>query len=148
MATNTIDHGTFSRLVEAGAVRAAHVVGQPGGWALMVKYGMHERPLAAKNTGAVRVWRRFETLASYLKDVGLTQFDVDASNYDPTSSTAARRPDRAEALKNAHEAAAYDKWFREQVQASIEDPRQSVSDEEANAHMEQVFASLEQEARR
>lgn len=148
MATNTIDHGTFSRLVEAGAVRAAHVVGQPGGWALMVKYGMHERPLAAKNTGAVRVWRRFETLASYLKDVGLTQFDVDASNYDPTSSTAARRPDRAEALKKAHEAAAYDKWFREQVQASIEDPRQSVSDEEANAYMEQVFASIEQEARR
>jgi len=148
MATNTIDHGTFSRLVEAGAVRAAHVVGQPGGWALMVKYGMHERPLAAKNTGAVRGWRRFETLASYLKDVGLTHFDVDASNYDPTSSTAARRPDRAEALKKAHEAAAYDKWFREQVQASIEDPRQSVSDEEANAHMEQVFAGLEQEARR
>lgn len=148
MATNTIDHGTFSRLVEAGAVRAAHVVGQPGGWALMVKYGMHERPLAAKNTGAVRVWRRFETLASYLKEVGLTQFDVDASNYDPTSSTAARRPDRAEALKKAHEAAAYDKWFREQVQASIEDPGQSVSDEEANVHMEQVFASLEQEARR
>lgn len=148
MATNTIDHGTFSRLVEAGAVRAAHVVGQPGGWALMVKYGMHERPLATKNTGAVRVWRRFETLASYLKDVGLTQFDVDASNYDPTSSTAAKRPDRAEALKKAHEAAAYDKWFREQVQASIDDPRQSVSEEEANAQMERVFASLEKEARR
>jgi len=146
MASKTIDHGTFSRLVEAGAVRAAHVVGQSGGWTLMVKYGMHERPLAAKNTGAVRVWRRFETLASYLKDVGLTQFDVDASNYDPTSRTGAKRPDRAAALKKAHEAAAYDKWFREQVKASIEDPRQSVADEEANVHMEQVFASLDQEA--
>ena len=28
--SETIDHGTLSRLVEAGAVRAAHVVGQPG----------------------------------------------------------------------------------------------------------------------
>lgn len=148
MATNTIDHNTFSRLVEAGAVRAAHVVGQPGGWSLTVRYGMHERPLAAKNSGAVRVWRRFETLASYLKDVGLTQFDVDATHYDPTSSATPKRPDRAEAMKKAHEAAAYDKWFREQVQASIEDSLLSVSDDAANVHMEQVFASLEKEERR
>lgn len=148
MATNILDHGTLARLVEAGAVRGAHVIGQPGGWALMVTYGMQERPLAAKNTGAVRVWRRFETLASYLKGLGLTHFDVDAANYAPDSSTAAKRPDRAEALKRAHEAAAYDKWFRVQVQASIEDPRPSLSDEEASTHMENVFASLEKEAGR
>lgn len=36
------------------------------------------------------------------------------------------RPDRAEALKRAHEAAAYDAWFREQVQASIDDPRPDI----------------------
>ena len=147
MATNTIDHGTLSRLVEAGVVSGAHIIGQPGGWTVTVKYGKHERPLAAKNTGAVRVWRRFETLASYLKEMGLTQFDVDTALYDQHSATAAKRPDRAEALKKAHEAANYDKWFREQVQASINDPRPSVSNEEANAHMEGVFARLEKKAR-
>ena len=42
MTTETIDHGTLSRLVEAGAIRAAHVIGQAGGWALSVKYGMAE----------------------------------------------------------------------------------------------------------
>lgn len=147
MAINTLDHGTLSRLVEAGAVSGAHVIGQPGGWALIVKYGMHERTLAAKNSGAVRVWRRFETLASYLKEIGLTQFEVDASNYDPDSTTATKRPDRAEALKRAHGAAAYDAWFREQVQASIDDPRPSLTDEEANTHMARVFARLEKQAR-
>ncbi|WP_446662251.1 antitoxin PaaA2 family protein, partial [Escherichia coli] len=43
------------------------------------------------------------------------------------------RPDRAEALKRAHEAAAYDAWFREQVQAAIDDPRPALSHEEAKS---------------
>lgn len=134
MTTETIDHSTLSRLVQAGVVREAHVVGQSGGWTVMVKFGMHEQALATKNTRAVRVWRRFETLASYLKDIGLTQFDVDTADYCQDSTTAAKRPDRAEALKKAHEAAAYDKWFREQVQASIDDPRPSIPNEEVEAY--------------
>ncbi len=63
----TIDHGTLSHLVEAGVVRGAHIVGQPGGWAVMVRYGMHERPLAAQRSRNVRLFRKFETLVSYLK---------------------------------------------------------------------------------
>jgi len=45
----------------------------------------------------------------------LTQFDMDATNFDQDAATTAKRPDRAEALKKAHKAAAYDKWFRAQV---------------------------------
>ncbi|HCP77361.1 MAG: hypothetical protein CML16_02265 [Pusillimonas sp.] len=144
--SETIDHTTLSRLVEAGVVHGAHVVGQPGGWAVMVKYGVHERPLATQRNHQVRVFRRFETLVSYLKEMGLSQFDVDAANFDQNSVTAAKRPDRAEALKKAHEAAAYEKWFRDQVQASIDDPRPSLTNEEANEHMERVFATLDKKA--
>ena len=60
MTAETIDHVTLSRLVEAGAVRGAHIVGQPGGWAVMVQYGTHERPLAAQRSRQVRLFRRFE----------------------------------------------------------------------------------------
>ncbi|EII2810283.1 hypothetical protein LG734_005355 [Salmonella enterica subsp. enterica serovar Java] len=126
MATETIDHTTLSRLVEAGAVRGAHIIGQPGGWSVMVRYGMHERPLAAQRSHNVRLFRRFETLVSYLKGIGIARFDVDSSDYTPDAVNTARRPDRAEALKRAHEAAAYDAWFREQVQASIDDPRPGI----------------------
>jgi hypothetical protein len=38
-------------------------------------------------------------------------------------------------MKRAHEAAAYNAWFHEQVQASIDDPRSSVSDDQARTHM-------------
>lgn len=142
MAAETIDHGTLSRLVEAGAVRGAHIVGQRGGWAVMVRYGMHERPLAAQRSRNVRLFRRFETLVSYLKDIGIAHFDVDAANFDPDSIKTTRRPDRAEALKRAHEAAAYDRWFREQVQAAIDDPRPSIPHEEVAAEWQAERAEL------
>lgn len=138
----TIDHGTLSRLVEAGAVSGARIIGQSGGWTVLVKYGMAERPLAAQRSRQARLFRKFETLVSYLKEIGIARFDVDAADYDTETATAKRRPDRAEALKRTHEAAAYDAWFREQVQASIDDPRPSVPHSEVVAEWEAERAIL------
>lgn len=137
-----IDHSTLSQLVAAGAVKGAHIVGQNGGWAVLVKFGTTERPLAAQRSRQMRLFRKFETLVSYLKKMGIVRFNVDAANYDIDTTIAPRRPDRAEALKRAHEAAAYDTWFREQVQASVGDPRASVSDEEARAQFAARKAAL------
>ena len=139
MATDTIDHTTLSRLVEAGAVRAAHVVAQAGGWAVLIKYGLHERPLAVRRSREVRLFKRFETLVSYLKELGLAKFDVDAAAYDPTTLSTQRRPDRSEALKRAHESAAYDAWFREQVQESIDDPRPSIPHDQVMAKAQAII---------
>lgn len=61
MPTATINHDTLSRLAEAGAVRAAHAVGQTGGWALSVQYGMAERFLAAQRSGKLRLFRKCGT---------------------------------------------------------------------------------------
>lgn len=139
MATTreTIDHATLARLVEAGAVRGANVVGQAGGWGVVIQYGMTERVLAAKR-GAVRIFRKFETLAGYLRDIGIVRYQVDATQYDPTAQQGERRRgDAAERMKRAHEAAAYDDWLRTKVTASlagIEDGSNDiVSDEEWQA---------------
>jgi hypothetical protein len=102
---DTIDHRTLSRLVEAGAVRGAHVIGQRGGWALIIRYGMQERPLAAQRSGQVRLFKKLDTVAAYLHGIGLARFDVDAANYEP-DALAGRRPDRAEALRRTFAAAA------------------------------------------
>ncbi|CAM3408646.1 hypothetical protein ABLA30_20300 [Xenorhabdus nematophila] len=134
MATETIDHSTLYHLVEAGAVHAAHVIGTPDGWTVMVKYGLTERPLAAQRNRQVRLFKKLETLVNYLKNIGIAQFDVDASRYSSESLNKNSRPDRAIALKRAHEAAAYDEWFREQVQASINDPHPAFSHEETKRH--------------
>lgn len=134
MTPETIDHSTLSRLVEAGAVRGAHILGQRGGWAVLVKYGTHERPLAAQRSGQVRIFRKFETLVNYLREIGIARFDVDAANYDAAVLNSAQRPDRAEALRRAHAAAAHDTWFRAQVEQALikaDDPEtQWVTNEE------------------
>lgn len=135
MATETIDHRALSQLVEAGAVRGAQAVGRAGGWALVIKYGATERSLAAQRSRQVRLFKRMDSLVAYLRQVGISSFEVDAANYTPEGGRAHSRPDRAEALRNAHQAAAYDKWFRQQVEVALieaDDPAtQWVSNEDA-----------------
>ncbi|AXF19197.1 hypothetical protein CUJ89_00775 [Burkholderia pyrrocinia] len=143
MATETIDQKTLVQLVEAGAVRAARVVGCGNGWAVSARCGANERFLSAKR-GDVRVFRRFETLVSFLRDIGISRFDVDASDFDPDAAGGATRPDRAAALKAAHEAAAHDRWFRDQVQQALDDPRPSVPDAEVRAGLASRRAALRQ----
>ncbi|WP_193087957.1 hypothetical protein [Advenella sp. FME57] len=128
-----IDDTTLSKMVETGVVHGVHVIGQAGGWTVMVNDGAHKYPLATRNISVVRVWRRFETLVSYFKDIGLTQFEVDAANFEQDSTSRAKRTDQIEALKMAHEATDHDTWFREQVQASIDDPRRSIAHEKVKA---------------
>lgn len=123
---DTIDHTTLTHLVEAGAVRAAHAIGQSGGWAVVVKYGMVERALTASRSKQVRLFKKLETLVEYLKGIGISRFDVDAAEYDPATTKTVSRPDRSAALKAAHEAAAYDKYFRAAVQDALDDPRAGI----------------------
>ncbi|MGZ4953961.1 MAG: hypothetical protein ACXV79_02575 [Methylobacter sp.] len=121
MSAETIDHNTLSRLVEAGAVRGAHVIGQTGGWGVMIKYGMLERPLAATRSKKIRTFKKLETLVAYLKEIGISRFDVDATQYDPATVQTYTRPDRAEVMRKAHEAVEHDKWFREQVELGLKE---------------------------
>ncbi len=143
MTHSMIDHATLSRLAEAGAIDKTLVVGQLGGWSIVVRYGKSENSLAAQRSRQVRLFKRMETLVSYLKDVGISQFDVDAAEYAAESS---KRPDRAEALKRAHEAAEHDRWFREQVEIGLreaDDPNTVwISNEDANKEMDAFLASL------
>lgn len=116
ITSNTIDHATLQHLVEAGAVRGADVVGQPGGWEIVIKYGMVERVLATRR-GAVRIFGRFETLVDYLKSIGIYQFNVNTSNYDPSEKRT--RPDSSVRMKRTFDAADHDKWFRGQVENAV-----------------------------
>lgn len=137
MSTETIDHNTLSRLVEAGAVRDAHVIGQVGGWGILIKYGMLERPLATTRSKKVRTFKKLETLVAYLKGIGISRFDVDAAQYDPATVQTYTRPDRAEAMRKAREAIEYDQWFRGEVEKALieaDDPNtQWISHEEVTA---------------
>lgn len=143
-ADNTIDHVTLSRLVEANAVNGANIIGQPGGWGVVIKYGMTERTLAAKR-GTVRIFRKFETLVGYLKEIGVAKYQVDATNFDPAALKLTRNNEGAGVrMKAAHEAAAYDKWFRAQVQEALDDTSPAIPDAEVKEYFAAKRKELEQ----
>jgi hypothetical protein len=128
----TIDHSTLRRLVDAGAQVGAEVVGGADGWGVVINYGHASQTLAATR-GTPRRWRQFETLAGYLKELGIVQYLVNTAEFAP-GTTLAKPDDKRSAtasqrMKRAHQAAAHDDWFREQVQASIDDPRPSIDDD-------------------
>ena len=130
----TIDHGTLRRLVDAGAQVGAEVVGTASGWGVVINYGRLRQTLAATR-GKPRTFRQFETLAGYLKELGIVEYKVNTAAHaraaamvnpdDKRSATAAQR------MKHTHQAAAYDTWFRSQIQASVDDTRPSVEADEA-----------------
>jgi hypothetical protein len=117
----TLDHALLSELVSAGAVCAVHVAARPGGWAVMISCETKQYMLVATRTHQVRLFKKMETLIAYLKGMGMTHFDIDITDYDPASVKTYSRPDRSEALKQAHQAAAYDDWFRAQVQEALQE---------------------------
>lgn len=146
MTAETIDHATLENLVQAGAVRGTSVIAQSGGWGVVIAYGTVERRLAAKR-GAVRIFRRFETLASYLKDLGITRYEVDAKEYDPdVTKTTTKRTDAADRMRAAHQAAAYKGWLTKEVQEAIDDPRPSVSQAQVSAEWKTERAALAKQA--
>ena len=145
----TIDHGTLRRLVDAGAPVGAEVVGGASGWTVVISYSRASQTLVATR-GAPRTWRQFETLAGYLKDLGIVEYRVNTAEF--TLSAAVAKPDdkrgatASERMKRAHQAAAHDTWFREQVQASIDDPRASVEDAVAKKEFATKRAALSKRA--
>lgn len=133
--TSTLDHATLSKLVEAGAVRDAEVVGCPGGWGVVVRYGMIESALAVKR-GTIRTFKKFETLVSYLKDLGIVQFKVNAINFTPEALEKRTRPDASNRLREAFEAKSYNEWLNKKITSSLDDKRANISHDKAMAKLQ------------
>ncbi len=117
MTQQTIDHSTLSRMTAAGAIRDARVIGQTGGWTVAFNTtNGNDYLLAVARKSQPRRFKKIDTLIAYLHDLGISQFNVDTTAHTPESYA---RPDRSESLKQTHDAAAYDKWFREELEERI-----------------------------
>jgi hypothetical protein len=141
MDNQTIDTAIARRMVEANAILGASIIGQCGGWSVMLKIGVMEKPLGTQRTDKPRIWRSLDSCIGYLtSELHISRFDMlDATNYQKLGSVSILRNDTSERMRRAHEAAAYDKWFREGVQASIDDPRPTVPHSEVRARSRAVI---------
>lgn len=117
----------------AGGVASVTVRAQGGGFFVQIATRSGEAILTKARSTEARCFSNLLQAITVLRDLGITNGSFDVSQYNPEQKAGTRvRPDRAEAMKRAHEAAAYDAWFREQVQASIDDDRPSVDDEDVS----------------
>ena len=64
----------------------------------------------------------------------------------PTGKRDKRSTTASDRMKHAHLAAAYDTWFRDHVQASIDDPRPSIDDDKARKQFAAKRAALAKRA--
>ncbi len=117
--TDTIKLATARELVDSGSVQGAEILGLPGGYSILLHLGSRPRQLGAKS-GDPRIFSSVDAASRMLRKLGLlNNISLNLVDYSPDGRLARpRRPDRANALRHAHEAASHDTWFRDQVRAS------------------------------
>ena len=90
--------------------------------------------------------RRFGSPSSalvVLRDIGIVVALLDATNWNPDRKEVTQsRESRARAMREAHEAAAYNRLLAGEIQASIDDPRPNLSHDEVMAEMDADIATL------
>ena len=117
---DVIDGRAVKSLVAAKALRCATVIGQVGGWAVLVQFGAQERVVAAQRSQRMRLWRNLNTAAAFVRDeLQMPRFAVDSTGLE-TGINVVKRPDQSERLRKQREAANYDMWYRAQVQAGLD----------------------------
>lgn len=140
MGTNTISTVLARQMIEVAAINSVSIISTPDGWFAMLKLGTTEKPLGTLRNDKPRVWRSLDRCVEYLKnELHIVRFELlDASQSCNIAIKGGKsRIDASVRLRNTHEAAAHDKWFRLQVEeglAEADDPETIwISNYEANA---------------
>jgi len=141
-----INTKTVAELLDAGARAGARVIGRAEGkWAVMIQVGNRESVLASQRSRQVREFARIESAAAALRELGIVRFEVDGTEYrDRPARASGRRAEAArQKMQGVHARAAHSQWVRERVEASLTDPRPSVSNDTATER----FAALRDQIR-
>lgn len=130
----------------AGGVSSVTLKGQNGGFLVQIdtRSGAGAVLSKARSTEPRRFGNPLAAL-NVLRDIGITAGKFDASEYDPANKAQdSGNRGRANAMREAHEASAYNQWLAREIQASIDDPRPSIAQGEVMAEMDADMAALTQ----
>ena len=92
-----ITESILRQLAEAAAEMSARIIGQENALIVIVRVGSGEKTVVTTR-GNVRQFASLDTAAAFVRDLGISRFEVDISFYKPGRLRNAR-PDRAEALR-------------------------------------------------
>ncbi len=126
----------------AGGVSGVTLKGQGGAFFVQIdtRSGSGALLSKARSTEPRRFGNPLVAL-NVLRDIGITVGQFDASEYDPAKKEQdAGNRGRADAMREAHEAAAYNHWLVTEIQEAIDDPRPSILHDEVMARMDARIA--------
>ena len=133
----------------AGGVSGVTLKGQGGAFLVQIdtRSGSGAVLSKARSTEPRRFGNPLSAL-NVLREIGIMVGQFDASEYDPADKEqGAGNRGRANAMREAHEAAAYNSWLVDEIQASIDDHRPSISHDEIMAEMDANIAALPKKKR-
>jgi hypothetical protein len=125
----------FRAAVAAGGVLSVTLRAQGGAFEVQAETRRGDAVLIDTRHKAPRRFLDPRRALMLLRELGIRSARLDAEDWRPEQADQEKmsQPDSAAKLKATHEAAAHDAWFREQVQAAIDDPRPSIPHEEVAA---------------
>jgi hypothetical protein len=133
----------------AGGVSSVTLKGQGGAFLVQINTlsGSDAVLAKARSTEPRRFGNPLAAL-NVLRDIGITVGLFDASEYDPAEKEpGAGNRGRADAMRGAHEAAAYNQWLASEIQASIDDPRPNIPHDQVMAELDAEIDALSKKKR-
>lgn len=126
----------------AGGVTGVTLKGQGGGFFVEIATRSGQDAFLAKaRTTEPRRFGNPTSALLVLRDVGIAVARLDATHWDPDQKDLTRsRQSRAEAMRGAHEAAAYNQWLGAEIQEAVDDPRPSLPHDEVMGRMDARIA--------
>lgn len=130
---------------EAGGVSGVTLKGQGGRFFVQIATRNGSGAVLAKaRSSEPRPFGNPVTAITLLRELGITIGQFDTREWNPAERMPqARAGDRrAQALRQAHEAAAYNAWLADEIQAAIDDPRPELTHAEVIAGMDAEIAAV------
>lgn len=128
----------------AGGVVGVTLKGDGGGFFLQIATRSGQDVVLSKARSVQP--RRFGNPTSaliVLRELGIAVVQLDATQWNPNQKDRSQsRENRAQAMREAHKAAAYTKWMAAEIQESIDDPRPSIPHDGVMAEMDVDIAAL------
>lgn len=113
----------------AGGIKSITLKGQGNGFYIQIDTRSGKGAYLSKARSAeARSFGNPATALNVLRDIGIVIAQIDATHWDPNQKDMTRsRESRGSAMRDAHEAAAYNEWLAGEIQASLDDHRPNVS---------------------
>ena len=97
----------------------------------------HDALLAKARSTEPRRFGSANSALMVLRDIGIAVAQLDATNWNPDQKEVTQnRDNRAQAMRQAHQAAAYNQRLAAEIQDALDDARPSVAHDEVMARMD------------